>query len=496
MLLALTDLRDEASVRVRLGHRPRRGVRGGGRARRRPARRARASAATSRSPASRPTCTSASRRRACWRCGSRSRAAPRTARRRGWATTRSCARSTCSAPSKSLPFASQSSELFDRPSINLGRILGGDALNKVPDTCFIDVDIRYLPEQDPDAILDEVRTIPGAEVVSTFKRPPAIGRPRLDLRARALRRRGAAPRRRGDERRPRRRLRRRLLPARRHPGGRVRPRRRRPPRPRRVGLGPVAGELPPARSSTSSAALPGAARRTAPRDRRRDRDERRVSGDEPARTIGPRRRRRRRAAGDATSRRADAARDRASPGRAASRRGRRGAGEPDSEGARGRTAERARDADEPAERAPTSRRGGRARARARGSAEAESRSRARTPSRAPAPEDRSTQDDGRGGRRSALGRPRGGPRGGRSPDCGARDRRARGQAPRRGRQPRPPAAEPRAARRPAAAARSPRRRRRTRPPKPARAVGALPRRLARDRDLDGDGDRRSACCST
>src|SRR5919197_6632641 len=51
---------------------------------------------------------------------------------------------------QSLPFASQSSELFDRPSINLGRILGGDALNKVPDTCFMDVDVRYLPEQEPE----------------------------------------------------------------------------------------------------------------------------------------------------------------------------------------------------------------------------------------------------------------------------------------------------------------------------------------------------------
>ena len=61
---------------------------------------------------------------------------------------------------ESLPFASRSSELFDRPSINLGRILGGDALNKVPDTCFIDVDIRYLPEQDPDAILAEVGGMP------------------------------------------------------------------------------------------------------------------------------------------------------------------------------------------------------------------------------------------------------------------------------------------------------------------------------------------------
>jgi len=74
---------------------------------------------------------------------------------------------------ESLPFASRSSELFDRPSINLGRILGGDALNKVPDTCVIDVDVRYLPEQDPDEILEEVRGIPGAEITSTFSRMPA-----------------------------------------------------------------------------------------------------------------------------------------------------------------------------------------------------------------------------------------------------------------------------------------------------------------------------------
>jgi len=74
---------------------------------------------------------------------------------------------------ESLPFTRQSSELFDRPSINLGRILGGDALNKVPDTCIIDVDIRYLPEQAPATILEEVRQLPGAEVISTFMRSPA-----------------------------------------------------------------------------------------------------------------------------------------------------------------------------------------------------------------------------------------------------------------------------------------------------------------------------------
>jgi succinyl-diaminopimelate desuccinylase len=75
---------------------------------------------------------------------------------------------------ESLPFARQSSELFDRPSINLGRILGGDALNKVPDRCAIDVDIRYLPEQDPETVLGQVRGIADAEVETLFSRPPAV----------------------------------------------------------------------------------------------------------------------------------------------------------------------------------------------------------------------------------------------------------------------------------------------------------------------------------
>jgi succinyl-diaminopimelate desuccinylase len=76
---------------------------------------------------------------------------------------------------ESLPFARQSSELFDRPSINLGRILGGDALNKVPDRCAIDVDIRYLPEQEPETILEQVRAIGrDVEVETLFSRPPAV----------------------------------------------------------------------------------------------------------------------------------------------------------------------------------------------------------------------------------------------------------------------------------------------------------------------------------
>jgi len=74
---------------------------------------------------------------------------------------------------ESLPFARQSSELFDRPSINLGRIWGGDALNKVPDRCVIDVDIRYLPGQDPNALLEEIRAMPGVDAAPLLVRPPA-----------------------------------------------------------------------------------------------------------------------------------------------------------------------------------------------------------------------------------------------------------------------------------------------------------------------------------
>ncbi len=78
---------------------------------------------------------------------------------------------------ESLPFSRESSEMFDRPSINLGRIQGGDALNRVPDACTMAVDVRYLPGQDPEEILRQVRQIPSIEVTRTFVWPTvAVGR--------------------------------------------------------------------------------------------------------------------------------------------------------------------------------------------------------------------------------------------------------------------------------------------------------------------------------
>jgi succinyl-diaminopimelate desuccinylase len=73
---------------------------------------------------------------------------------------------------QSLPFTRESSELFDSPSINLGRIEGGEALNMVPDACKMAVDVRYLPGQDPEEILEQIRSIEGIEIERSFIHPP------------------------------------------------------------------------------------------------------------------------------------------------------------------------------------------------------------------------------------------------------------------------------------------------------------------------------------
>ena len=109
---------------------------------------------------------------------------------------------------ETLPFSRESSEMFDRPSINLGRIEGGDALNKVPDRCEMAVDVRYLPGQDPAEILAQVRADPRDRGRADVHPPAGHGVPHQPLRAGAARAVARATQRRGDERRARRRLRR------------------------------------------------------------------------------------------------------------------------------------------------------------------------------------------------------------------------------------------------------------------------------------------------
>jgi succinyl-diaminopimelate desuccinylase len=63
-----------------------------------------------------------------------------------------------------LPFAEESSEMFDKPSINLAKIKAGTVYNKVPDKCEMSLDIRYLPNQTPEEILEQIKDVTKGEV--------------------------------------------------------------------------------------------------------------------------------------------------------------------------------------------------------------------------------------------------------------------------------------------------------------------------------------------
>jgi succinyl-diaminopimelate desuccinylase len=52
--------------------------------------------------------------------------------------------------------------------------MGGDAMNKVPDRCTIDVDIRFLPGQSAAQVLQEIRELPDTEVAVMLHRDPAV----------------------------------------------------------------------------------------------------------------------------------------------------------------------------------------------------------------------------------------------------------------------------------------------------------------------------------
>lgn len=65
---------------------------------------------------------------------------------------------------ENLPFAKEKSELYDHPSINLSKIEGGDVYNKVPDYCKMYLDIRFLPEQNPQEIIRQIEETTGTHV--------------------------------------------------------------------------------------------------------------------------------------------------------------------------------------------------------------------------------------------------------------------------------------------------------------------------------------------
>ena len=161
---------------------------------------------------------------------------------------------------ETMPFAAESTEMFDRPSINLGRLNAGDAVNKVPDEAVMAVDIRYLPGQEPGAILEQIRAIDGRRGAQDLH--PAAGL-RVPLATRTCGALCGAVRRAGQEG---------AMSVGRDgasdaisfieagvPAVEFGPDGRRPPRSGGVGVDPVAGAATAAPSSTSCARCPRSA---------------------------------------------------------------------------------------------------------------------------------------------------------------------------------------------------------------------------------------------
>lgn len=58
-----------------------------------------------------------------------------------------------------LPFVATSSPFFKQASVALTTINGGDSRNKIPDHCTATFDIRYLPEQTREEVMDQVTPV-------------------------------------------------------------------------------------------------------------------------------------------------------------------------------------------------------------------------------------------------------------------------------------------------------------------------------------------------
>lgn len=58
---------------------------------------------------------------------------------------------------QALPFTKENTELYDGPSINLSKIIGGEVYNKVPDYCKMSLDIRFLPNQNAEDIINQIK---------------------------------------------------------------------------------------------------------------------------------------------------------------------------------------------------------------------------------------------------------------------------------------------------------------------------------------------------
>jgi len=63
-----------------------------------------------------------------------------------------------------LPIINVGSDFYEKSSINLAKISGGDIYNRVPDKSTIGLDIRYVPHLNPEEIIDEIKKVVDGEV--------------------------------------------------------------------------------------------------------------------------------------------------------------------------------------------------------------------------------------------------------------------------------------------------------------------------------------------
>lgn len=76
-----------------------------------------------------------------------------------------------------LPFTKESSAYYQSPSINLAIISGGEVFNKVPDHCVMSLDIRYLPGQKAETIIQQIENIVDGTITVGLKGIPVATKP-------------------------------------------------------------------------------------------------------------------------------------------------------------------------------------------------------------------------------------------------------------------------------------------------------------------------------
>lgn len=63
-----------------------------------------------------------------------------------------------------LPIMNIGSDFYEKSTVNLAKITGGDIYNRVPDQCVIGLDIRFVPHLDPEEIIDNIKMLVDGKV--------------------------------------------------------------------------------------------------------------------------------------------------------------------------------------------------------------------------------------------------------------------------------------------------------------------------------------------